>query len=193
VEFLSRSHVYLVRAIEQWIREEPARRNDIRLLLAGVTTESDRAVVAHSSVESVVEMHGYLSHRQSLELVRRADLLFLPMHQVGQGQRASIVPGKAYEYMASGRPILAAVPDGDAKDFLSRSGSTRIVSPSDVDGMLRVLRTCHSEWATGSDGMPGWNQDFVSHFERRRLTGKLAEELGKLIPVAAAPHLQPVV
>jgi glycosyltransferase involved in cell wall biosynthesis len=195
VEFLSRSHVFLMRAIEKWTREEPARRDDVRLILAGVTTESDRAVVAASGVEGMVEMTGYLSHRQSLDLVRRADLLFLPMHQVGSGQKASIVPGKTYEYMASGRPILAAVPDGDAKDFLSRRGTGRIVSPPDVDGMLGVLRACHREWASSAANKPqDWNSQFVSQFERRNLTKRLAGELAKLVPPAAVacPHLESV-
>ncbi len=34
--------------------------------------------------------------------MRSADLLFLPMQNLPPGVRATIVPGKTYEYLASG-------------------------------------------------------------------------------------------
>jgi hypothetical protein len=98
------------------------------------------------------------------------------MHSLPEGMRAGIVPGKTYEYMASGRPILAAVPPGDAKDFLQAAGSASCCHPADVDAMVRILKTRFAAWQT-SGGKPGWNREWVERFERRRLTGELAGHL----------------
>ena len=70
---------------------------------------------------SIVETPGYLAHDETVALLRSADLLFLPMHDLPEGRRATIVPGKTYEYLASRRLILAVVPDGDARDLLAHA------------------------------------------------------------------------
>ena len=62
--------------------------------------------------------------------MRSADLLFLPMHDLPPGARAGLIPYKTYEYLAAGRPILAAVPDGDVRDMLARSRTSRWYAPA---------------------------------------------------------------
>jgi hypothetical protein len=68
-------------------------------------------------------MRSYVPPAESVALIRLADLLFLPMRDLPPGVRVTIVPGKTYEYLASRRPILAAVSDGDARDLLESGGA----------------------------------------------------------------------
>jgi glycosyltransferase involved in cell wall biosynthesis len=63
------------------------------------------------------------------------DLLFLPMHDLPKGERARIVPGKTYEYLRAGAPILAAIPEGDAREFVHAAKAGLCVAPSDVEGI----------------------------------------------------------
>ena len=87
----------------------------------------------------MVEFMGYLSHAEGVQLILDADLLFLPLHKLPPGRRSTIVPGKTYEYVASGRPILAAVPHGDARDILAEAGTADVCAPSDVSRMTEIL------------------------------------------------------
>src|SRR5205823_1977284 len=96
------------------------------------------------TMSNCIRFSGYVSHHESVELIRTADLLFLPMHNLPAGKRSRIVPGKTYEYMATGRPILAAVPEGDARDYLEKSGTAFICKPDDVDHMVRHLDHVYS-------------------------------------------------
>jgi glycosyltransferase involved in cell wall biosynthesis len=180
-DLLARSHVFLIRAIERWIEEEPDRRTDVALHFVGVATEKDKEVVKNSTALSMVNFHGYMPHTESLRLLRAADLLFLPLHQVGFGRRASIVPGKTYEYMASGKPVLAAVPNGDAKEFLTLAKCGPIVAPDDVAGILKGLREVRASWLNGVSEPPDRDRGFISRFERKRLSCRLAEELHILL------------
>ncbi len=128
LEILTRSPVYLLQALDRLAAEQPSLAGTLELHLAGALSESDRELAARSSVRVVV--HGYVSHADAVALLRSADLLFLPMHTPPPGVRSASMPGKTYEYLASGRPILAAVPEGDARDLLRRdrwcaSGRTR--------------------------------------------------------------------
>jgi glycosyl transferase family 1 len=137
VDFLTRSHVFLVEAIAAVLEAEPALRGKVELHLAGDITDGDRAVAAG---HDFVRIPGLMPHRDTVALMRNADLLFLPMQDLPAGVRAGLIPYKTYEYLAAGRPILAAVPDGDVRDMLAPLAHTTVVRPADVAAMTAALR-----------------------------------------------------
>ena len=139
------------------------------LQLAGVLSDGDR----DAARVDVVETLGYLPHDESVELMRSADLLFLPMQNLPPGMRATLVPGKTYEYLASGRPILAAVPDGDARDLLREAGSAFLCRPDDVEAMERIVLDQVARWRAGAPA-PEPDPHVLERYERRRLTAQLA-------------------
>jgi glycosyltransferase involved in cell wall biosynthesis len=176
VDFLARSHVYLLQAIDRLVAAEPRLANTIEVHLVGVSSAADRVVSARSSV---VREHGYKSHAETLDLVRSADLLFLPMQDLPTGVRAGLVPGKTYEYLASGRPILAAVPEGDARELLSEAGTALICGPRDVDRMAELIGRAIDRWRRGIQP-PTPNPDVVGRYERRRQTEQLADVIHRV-------------
>ena len=177
VDILTRSHVYLLQAIDRLLADDPSLGSTLELHLAGVLTPEDRDVASRSPV---VRMPGYLDHSSSVALVRSADLLFLPMQDLPPGVRAGLVPGKTYEYLASRRPILAAVPEGDARDLLREAGSAFISSPADVDTMARILSEQLERWRRG-ESPPEPRAEVVARFERPAQARLLAELFSDLL------------
>lgn len=185
VELLPRSHYFLLRALEQFLTEDTTAAQWLEVVCLGVATAADTELVRNSPAGELFRITGYLPHSETVQHVRSADLLFLPMHKVAQGTRATIVPGKTYEYMASGRPILAAVPEGDCRDFLRQCGTADLCKPDDVSAMKSIIKRRYNDWKQGSP-MPVQNIDFVAQFERRNLAGQLASILDQAIgPIAS--------
>ena len=174
VDILTRSHTVLLQAIARWCERRPEVRSDLDIVFAGKSSEQDQAVARDSRVSELIRFTGYVPHEQSVNLVRAADLLFLPMTDLPAGRRSRIVPGKTYEYLAAGRPILAAVPEGDAKDFVSQSGMGMTCQPGDIQGIIQILDGVYSNWKTKNQGALVFNDAFVERFERRNLTRELA-------------------
>jgi len=170
LDILTRSHVHLVEAVNRLLADDPSLRDTVELHFAGVLTESDREVAARCPV---VKLHGYVTHAESIELMRSANLLFLPMQNLPPGVRATIVPGKTYEYLASGTTILGAVPEGDARDILEEAGNAVIVRPDDVDGIVEALRGQIDAYRDGTPS-PETRPEVVARFEYRHLAGELA-------------------
>jgi glycosyltransferase involved in cell wall biosynthesis len=176
VDILTRSHAVLLQACERWRASHPEEMAQCEIVLAGDLSDADRAAIDRSGVADCVRALGYVSHTESVALLRGADLLFLPMHKLPPGERARIVPGKTYEYLAARRPILAAVPEGDARDFVRESGLGRVCEPDDVEGMLAILRRSLADKREGRKPEPA-PEAFYARFERRQLARQLGQAL----------------
>ena len=85
VDFLTRSHYFLLEAVDRLLQDDPSLTGHLELHFAGLLSEVDRELAAGSPA---TRLHGYVSHEKTLELLRTADLLFLPMQDlpVGVGQ-----------------------------------------------------------------------------------------------------------
>ena len=181
VNVLSRSLMHLLPALGAALDARPVLRDRVEIHLAGSLTPSDRADLA-SAPARVVE-HGFLAHPESVALLRTADLLFLPMHDF-PGRRVAIVPCKTYEYLGSRRPILAAVPEGDARDMLLEAGNAIVVSPT-ADGELTagLIRSLDA-WAAGA-AAPAPSEALLTRVERNHLMHELELFLEQLVPARA--------
>lgn len=157
----ARSHTYLLRAIDLLEQRDPALAGRFEVHLAGASPAGED--------EGRVHHHGYLEHAASIALLRSADLLFLPMHDLPVGVRARTVPGKTYEYLASGRPILAALPDGDARDLLDGLPGVRICRPRDVSCIADGIAAAMNQPAAAAV-VPR----VAARFERRVLAERIA-------------------
>jgi glycosyltransferase involved in cell wall biosynthesis len=177
-DLMTRSHVYLLAAVERVLAEHPELSDVLEIHLAGFIYCEERERL--QSLSSHVHLHGYLSHRETVALLRSADLLFLPLHDLPAGRRARTVPGKTYEYVATGRPILAAVPEGDARDLLARVGTAFICDPSDTEAMSRIILQ-EIERRDRGNPLPDLDRRVVEQYERRALTKRLAEVFDSVV------------
>jgi glycosyltransferase involved in cell wall biosynthesis len=170
VDILPRSPVFLIEAVERVRRERPDVAERLELHFAGVLSPRDLAA-AHKS--PATKIHGFVPHAESIGLMRSADLLFLPMHDLPDGVRATVVPGKTYEYLASGRPILAAVPQGDAHDLLTAAGTALLCRPNDIDGMAAAIVEAYERRRSESP-LTAPPADLLQRYEYRNLARDLA-------------------
>jgi glycosyltransferase involved in cell wall biosynthesis len=81
------------------------------------------------------------------------------------------VPAKFYEYLPTGKPILAVTPEGALTDVLERTGAGVWARPDDVAGIASKLRLALGKTALPPDlAQRRWAGEF--HF--RSLAGRLA-------------------
>jgi glycosyltransferase involved in cell wall biosynthesis len=179
IDISTRSHVILFHALERWFDKCPDVKKDIKIILVGNMTNEDKSFVKNSSIHENVILKGYLPYSENIKILKEADLLFLPMHNLPYDVRSSVVPGKIYEYMATGKPILAAVPNGDAKDILSKCGTGFVCFPDDIENMIKIISNIYGSWKNSKNTIiPNW--EYIKQFERKNQVKKLGQELSKL-------------
>ncbi len=182
IDHSGRTLIYLARALEELSQRSPELFRSIRVDLLGTYTEADVASVRSSSLKSTFNFQGYKSHAETVQTLRAADALFLPLHDLKQG-RSLIIPGKTFEYLASGRPILGALPEGDAKDLVSECDGNYVVPPTDVKLIARAIVKLMSGKAKKRK-----DREWIEQFSREALTARLDKFLKKLLALPPRTH-----
>jgi glycosyltransferase involved in cell wall biosynthesis len=116
---------------------------------------------------------GYLAHTDAVEAVRRADIALL---DVPHRENASlVVHGKLFEYLASGTPVLAAIPEGEAARIVRETGTGAVITEDDPDAVARVLPGVIDSLLEGGAYCP--DRERIEAYSRVRLTERLAHIL----------------
>jgi glycosyltransferase involved in cell wall biosynthesis len=125
---------------------------DVVARFLGDFRESDRAWAAELGLGDRFALLPYAPRAESLALQRDSEALLLLIPEAG-GRGKGVLSGKVFEYIAVGRPILAAVPPDGAAAELIRATGAGIVAPSDDPGAIRsALEELHANWSDG--GLP---------------------------------------
>lgn len=175
LDFSGRTLIHVLAAIRTLRERGLPFAQDMRIRCLGAASEADRRSVWASGVEDVVEFAGYVSHADSIRAICDADALLLPLHGLPPGERSRIVPGKTYEYLATGRPILGCLPEGDARDLVNATGIGAVAcptSPTEIATALERLNAICAELPRDHCAPP-----WVQRYERRELARRLAHFL----------------
>jgi len=176
----TQSPLYLFRAARKLLDECPSFAKILRIRIAGARVPENEKLAAELGLDEIVEFRGYLPHRESIRLLCQSDVLFLPMRAECEGRRSYNASGKVFEYLAAGKPILAAVPEGDAADLVLGAGAGWVVNPYDVEGLKQRLRWLIEKKRIGALSV-ATDRQYVEQFERKVLTARLAHLFDELL------------
>ena len=166
----------LLDALERVLRRRAGHAPALKLRLVGAIGSRFEPALAAFEVRrpGVVERRPYVPHAEALAEMCAADALLLVVG-AGDGRRAEVVagtlPGKLFEYLRAGRPVLLlGDPAGDAAELLRRHGRGWIADetrPAEIAEALAAL-------CDGRAPPPAPPEPRVARFERRALAGELA-------------------
>ncbi len=179
-----RTPLHLLRAIKELRQQGHPLGDRLQVAFVGLSDPATKRCVDASGVADCVRIEGYQTHRESVAWLRRAHALFLPLHGSANGRRSLIVPGKVYEYLAAERPMLACVPQGDARDIVEESGHAFVSDPCDTDSIVTALIQLSED--IESNGVVRSLPSSLQRYERRQLTGKLVAFLDRIVSVETA-------
>ena len=167
-----RSPAALFAALKSLIEAEPVWCRRLRLVLVGPLSAAERQAAEPFVDVGMVELTGPVSRGKALALLGTGHALLLVDHP--RPWPATNVPGKFYEYLAMGRPIVALCGPGMVAGLIEELGAG-LHLPADNPPRIRAgLVALWKRFEAGDlqNGQVG--ADALAPFERRRLTGQLA-------------------
>ncbi|MEZ4651467.1 MAG: glycosyltransferase [Candidatus Eisenbacteria bacterium] len=145
-----------------------------RTLFLGGHYDADVDRVEAAGLSPFVEFSPSCPHHESVAALLRARVLLLLEQDSERGEL--ILPGKIFEYLRAGRPILAVVPnDGAAAQLIRSMDAGWVADPSRPETVAEGLERLLQPGATG----PGI--ETTRRFERRALAAELARLLDAIV------------
>jgi glycosyltransferase involved in cell wall biosynthesis len=125
----------LFRAMSLVRERSPEAASRLKLVLAGRLDVAERELIDSAGLQSMLSHVGQLSRSESLALQRRADVLVL----ITAPDLVWELPGKLFEYIGAGRPVLALADGNEAARVVTETGVGWTVSPVNVGAIARAL------------------------------------------------------
>lgn len=176
-------------AVAELIQENKLNREDLKLQFAGVfdypgyTDNID--CVKKLQLDDIVEIMGNLPHKKALSAMKSADVLLL-IGDTAPGSEAYI-PGKLYEYMAIGHPILALSFEGESTGIIRRFELGEVVDPLDKQAIKKAFLSLYEHWRNHKNqpplpaGKTAQNEELIVYnrqFQAQQLDQLMSELLG---------------
>jgi glycosyltransferase involved in cell wall biosynthesis len=146
-------------------------RQRLRLQLVGNIGKSTQKWINELNLNEIVETPGYVSHEHCIAYLLAADALLLILGV--SPDSSAVFTGKIFEYLAAARPILCLANNGVASDLIRSARAGIVVSPEDISQITQNLVEIYQQWQSGRLSIEP-DQELIQTFERRKLTGQLA-------------------
>ena len=180
VDDSTRSGYYLIKAVRILKEKYQIQSDELNIQLWGSIDPVNQKQVLSEGVQEYFEFGSYMDKQNSLKKLEAASILFLPLEKSNRkGFKTLFIPGKLFEYIKTGKPILALAEASDCRTILERSGLGICVQPDDPEKIAQVLENIIRKREILEAYKP--QSDYISTFTFENKTAELAAVFNQLI------------
>ena len=172
----ARNPIVLWEALSELLKEVPELAQHLQLKFIGTTSQEVKDTLEKLGLLTYVRDYGYVSHDEAVKHQKESQVLLLI--EIDSPETKLILPGKLFEYLVSGRPILAMGPAGS--DFASIIQETQSGSFFTYDQKMAVKNFISSCFTAYKNGSLHSTAVGVEKYARKNLTQQLAQLLTTL-------------
>jgi len=172
-----RSPKNFLEALREIIEENKNMKNELRIQFIG-NVHTAKEIAERLNLTDLVTTSGFVSHQQVFPYLANSDVLLLI---IGSGRNDNTIStGKLFEYMGSGTPILALVPEGVASDLIKSANIGIVVHPDDIEGIKNAIHQLYKKYKKGELKIEP-NQAIIKQHDMRILSKKFAKVLDEVV------------
>lgn len=172
-----RSPRLILKTIQRFIQQYG---DVLELLVVGDDTPSLKEMISRMDLTHNVRTIAPVPHHQALQYMLGADTLFL--YQENTVARVSAVAGKTYEYLMTGKAILAVLPPGDNINLVEQfAKNLETVTDYNSNTLLISITRLYNKWK--DELLPGLyspDTNYLQNYSRHSLTKKLSQVFDKI-------------
>lgn len=175
----TRSASFLFRAVSLLVKSGRIQKGDLLIDLWGNIAPDYIAQAAQLGISDFIRIDGYLSKEHSLKRGEECDVLFLPMESPTALGKPLFIPGKAFEYMQSRKPILALSYDCDCIDVLKPSGLLSVFPPDKAEAIADWIESMIRDEAKRNSYKV--DESYIARYSFRNITAQVAGVFDELL------------
>ncbi len=166
----------LWKALEELCKASSDFAEDFELKFVGRVDDKILNALENSVLKDRIKNLGYLAHQDSVTEMRTSDLLLIT--NFPNESSKGIIPGKLFEYLATGKKIISFGPkDADVETILNRTNAGQHFDYSETDKIKDYIFALYLDRKNGKSII---NSADINEFSRKELTKKLSEIVKKI-------------
>lgn len=167
--------------LERAIDQIPALKEELTVTFVGPYDPRFNAKMDSGKLSGVISAQGPVSHREAIAYQLGSDANLLILSYLDKRGGTPLIPGKIFEYLRAGRPILAVVPKGPARKLIEETNLGYLAYPNDPDEVARAIISLYTDWKSGNLFVLKPSPSVIEKFNRRNLTESLAGIFNKCL------------
>lgn len=163
----------LWKVLDELVKENSEFAKHFSLKFVGRIDDKILNSIESTSLKSHILNLGYLSHGKAVEEMQNSDMLLIT--NFPNESSKGIIPGKIFEYLASGKLILSFGPDkADVAKILEETNAGKHFGYTDAETLKKFILEKFEQWKNGTLTE---NTQGIERFSRKNLTQQLTEIL----------------
>jgi glycosyltransferase involved in cell wall biosynthesis len=168
----------LLAALNMLVQSGDIRPDEVLLRCVGRVGDDVKAKFEADDLHHSIEIIPYVPHKESVAYLLKSDALLLIVDDTKESNE--IVPGKVYEYIGVGKPVIALAPAKSAiAELLEETRAGDVIAYGDVEACAKSLRTLIQRYRKG-ESLYSPNTTAIKSYERREAARTLASTLDQL-------------
>ncbi|MEE4196532.1 MAG: glycosyltransferase family 4 protein [Bacteroidales bacterium] len=162
--------------LQELLKNNPDFQSKLKIKLIGKVDFSVIEEMKVHGLEEFTERISYVQHNDIPKQMMRSRILLLLISRFSGS--SGMIPGKVFEYLASGRPVLMlGNTQGDTARLIREMGVGEVCEYEDTVQMKSAVVHLFQRYQAGNDDVESAD---IERFERRALTRSLAEVIHAL-------------
>jgi len=161
-------------AVKNFVEVHP--EYPVKVGFVGFAPEEHRQLVSDMGMDKIVQFHGAVTKEKAIDIMCNHSDILLVLQRSGEGG-ATAIPGKLYEYLAVGIPVICLDEGlGVSSNFLKGLGLHTYVDYFDEEGIYNILADIITNYNAVKNRFSNLD-DSISPYERKLLSHRLADLL----------------
>lgn len=168
-----RNPAILWEVLNELISENEDFKNNFQLKIAGRLDDKILENLKSSSLKNFILNLGYISHDKAVNEMQSSSVLLIT--NFPEESSKGIIPGKLFEYLSTGNPVLSFGPkNADVATILDKTKAGRHFSYTEKSDLKKYISELHSFW---KKGILKSDSEHIEEFSRKNLTKNLVKIL----------------
>jgi len=163
----------LWKALDELVKTDSEFSENFRLKFVGRVDDKILKAIETSSLKNNIDNLGYLSHEKAIDEMSNSSILLIT--NFPNESSKGIIPGKIFEYLATGKQIISFGPDeADVATILDETKAGKHFGYQDSETVKQFILAKFELWKAGNLLENNGN---IEKFSRKNLTKQLSEIL----------------
>jgi glycosyltransferase involved in cell wall biosynthesis len=184
-----RQPIEFLKGLRLFLQRHPEAKQRLKVLFVGNIEEKILERMREFDLSEVVECRPHQPRRQALSLAFSSHLLLLILGH--DPKAAGIIPAKLFEYLFTGKPILALVSEGETAEVIRSHNAGRVITSPDAEKIALSIQDYFDDYLRGNQIQRRVKSAGIGKYNRQQLTSELAEIFDSLVSGQSAGEVQP--